>query len=409
MELIYVSHEFPSVSQTFVWNEFKQIRQQFPVARLFALHERRGFEKSVISLKSLLRSPTAWWRIGPCLVRVLVSPAWWSFARTAGGMPTMIRKLFALINGIALAAQCETRRQHFHAHFMGRTLEVAYIATLALPAGRASLSATGHAGDVIGRTFHGDYRQAVSVSKFLVAASEAVRYSLNNEFPTIPNEVIHCGVDPAPIGRAATAPQNRLTLLTVARVVDKKGYDVGIDVAAEMVRRGRNFRWIAIGAGPSFKRLAQRSAPLESKGVWCWLGAQPHKEVLRRLDEETAIFVLPCVESPNGDVDGIPVALMEAMARGIPVVTSDVGGIRELVIDGTTGRLLKPGDREGFVAAIERLCDQFESRQRLGLAGRSHVLCHFSQELEAKKLARLFDLALGQISEEKGVEHRRLT
>jgi colanic acid/amylovoran biosynthesis glycosyltransferase len=395
MELIYVSQEFPSVSQTFVWNEFRKIRQNFPAARLFALHERGGSEKSVISTKTLIRSPAIWWRMAPCLARVLISPAWWSFARTGRGLSTIIRKVFALINAVALAAQCETRRQHFHAHFMGRTLEVAYIATLALPPGRASLSATGHAGDVIGRRFDDDYRQAVSVSTFLIAASEAVRSSLVNEFPTVPNEVIHCGVDPAPIGRAAAWPQNEPTLLTVARLVDKKGYDVSIDVAAEMVRRGRNFRWIAIGAGPSLQRLAQRSASLESQGVWRWLGAQPHEEVLRRLDEEAAIFVLPCVESEGGDVDGIPVALMEAMARGIPVVTSDVGGIRELVIDGMTGRLLKPGDREGFVSAIERLCDHSESRKQLGLAGRSYVRCHFSQEVEAKKLALLFASCFG--------------
>jgi glycosyltransferase involved in cell wall biosynthesis len=303
----------------------------------------------------------------------------------------MIRRIFALFSGVALAAHCKTKRQHFHAHFIGRTLEVAYIATLALPAGRASLSATGHAADVIGRRFDAGARQAISVCTFLVAASEAVRDSLNDEFPMIRNEVVHCGVGPASVGRGTAAPQSRPTVLTVARVVDKKGYDVSIDVAAEMVKRERRFRWIAIGTGPSMHRLAQRSAPLEAKEAWCWLGAQPHREVLRRLDEEAAIFVLPCVESSDGDVDGIPVALMEAMARGIPVVTSDVGGIRELVIEGVTGRLLRAGDRESFVNAIEDLCDHFETRHRLGLAGQFHVRRYFSQEVEAKKLARLFE------------------
>ena len=391
MELIYVSHEFPSVSQTFVWNEFRQVRQSFSGALLFALHQRGRPEKAVISMKTLVRSPIAWLRIIPCLARVLTSPAWWSFARTADGAPGIVRRIFALLNGVALAAQCRTKRQHFHAHFIGRTLEVAYIAMLALPTGRATVSATGHAADVIGRSFDSGYRQAVTACSFLVAASEAVRYSLNSEFPTVPSEVVHCGVDRAPIGAAAAVPQSRPTLLTVARVVDKKGYDVSIDVAAEMVRRGRNFRWIAIGAGPSMQRLAVKSAPLEAGGVWRWLGAQPHREVLRRLDEETAIFVLPCVESPDGDVDGIPVALLEAMARGIPVITSDVGGIRELVIDGRTGRLLRPNDRESFVSAIESLCDHLETRRRLGLAGQLHVRCHFSQEVEARKLVRLFE------------------
>jgi glycosyltransferase involved in cell wall biosynthesis len=295
------------------------------------------------------------------------------------------------MNGVALAAQSGDQRTHFHAHFLGLTVEVAYIATLGLGAGRATFSGTGHAGDVIGRGFSEVERRLISSALFLVSASEAVRRAATQTFPNVPNEVVHCGVARAQIARSAIRPPGAVfTVLTVARVVEKKGYDVALDAAAQLVRRSNRFNWLAIGTGPDLARLAQQSAPLESLGVWSWLGSRSHDEVLRRLDEEADVFVLPCIVSSDGNVDGIPVALMEAMARGIPVITSDVGGIGELVIEGETGRLLTPGDRDAVVSALETLGHDQTERRRLGLAGMCHVNEHFSQETEARKLAELF-------------------
>jgi colanic acid/amylovoran biosynthesis glycosyltransferase len=381
MELTYIAHEFPSVSQTFVWNEFVQVRRYFPTARLYALHESNHFEKSVISLPRLFRSPKYWSRIGPCLVRLLKSADWWYYV-LARDWQTFIRKIFATANGLALAAQCKSGGQHFHAHFLGRTLEVAYIAKLALPRDTASISATGHAADVIGRDFDNLYCRIVSATAFIVAASNPVRESLSAAFPRIPSVVIHCGVEPASDGVGVTDRRKTLTLVTVARVVEKKGYEIAIDIAFEMLRRGYLFKWIAIGTGPLLPHLEKKSRPLEARGFWCWRRAQSHNEVLRCLDEEATIFVLPCVASKDGDVDGIPVALMEAMARAIPVVTSD------------TGRLLPPGDRDGFVKSIEELSDDVEIRRKLGHAGQRHVRRHFSQEVEARKLGQLFQTGL---------------
>lgn len=390
VDIVYVSHEFPSISQTFVWNEFVQIRARFPSARLYAVHRRGACQEPVFGLRTFLRSRAAWRRVVSCLTRVLLARGWWTYLLAARSPRDVARSVFVLINAVALAAQCELGRTHLHAHFLGITLEVAYVASLCLGSGRATFSGTGHAGDVIGKRFTDAARQAISSAEFLVSASEAVRLAARQTFPDVPNVVVHCGVARAPLARTAVAPSTTFTVLTVARLVEKKGYDVALDVAAELARRGSRFKWLSIGSGPERVRLARRSEPLERLGVWSWLGSKAHDEVLRHMEAEADVFVLPSTVSLDGDVDGIPVALMEAMARGIPVITTDVGGIGELVKDGRTGRLLNPGDRDALLSTLETLSHDHMARRRLGLAGRRYVQDHFSQEAEASKLAELF-------------------
>ena len=99
--------------------------------------------------------------------------------------------------------------------------------------------------------------------------------------------------------------------------------------------------------------------------------SQPQLEAIYRAGVD--VMALPCRHAPDGDRDGVPVALMEAMARGVPVVSTAVGGIGELVEDGSTGMLVPPDDTLALREALARLASSADLRQHLGCAGREHV------------------------------------
>jgi colanic acid/amylovoran biosynthesis glycosyltransferase len=120
-----------------------------------------------------------------------------------------------------------------------------------------------------------------------------------------------------------------------------------------------------VGDGPERARLEQLA-----QGRVRFAGALPHAEALARLRGASA-FALPCRELPSGDRDGLPVALVEAMSAGVPVVTTPVGGIGELVRDGESGLLVAPGDADALATAIASVLGDAALRARLATAGRA--------------------------------------
>ncbi len=112
-----------------------------------------------------------------------------------------------------------------------------------------------------------------------------------------------------------------------------------------------------------------------------------NEQSLRLLFDEADAFALACLVAPGGDRDGIPVVLMEAMSMEVPVVSTDVAGIPELIVDGRTGLLVSQADPLALAEAIERLMDDDDLSDRLAKSGRVHVMEHFSATEVAKELA----------------------
>ncbi|HLK91671.1 MAG TPA: glycosyltransferase [Polyangia bacterium] len=200
--------------------------------------------------------------------------------------------------------------------------------------------------------------------------------------------VVHCGVDlpSLPFREDGREPG---TILAVGRHDPIKGFDVLIDAVGELARQGRRLRCRIIGEGPLREQM---QASIDRQGLTGsveLVGARPQAEVRAAL-EAASIFALPSVVTPEGNRDGIPVSLMEAMASGTPVVSTRVSGIPELIEDGREGLLVPPRDAPALAAALARLLDDTELARRMAREARAKIERDFDAGREARKLLELF-------------------
>jgi colanic acid/amylovoran biosynthesis glycosyltransferase len=157
-------------------------------------------------------------------------------------------------------------------------------------------------------------------------------------------------------------------LLAVARLVEKKGIDTAILACRVLAERGTRVQLDIVGDGPLRAKLELLGAEVGS-GAVRFLGAQRHQCIGVAL-ARASVFVLPCRVARNGDCDTLPVAIVEALAAGVPVVTTAVGGIPELVQDSVTGMIVPPADPAAVADAVEKLLADSALCERLVSAGR---------------------------------------
>ena len=178
-------------------------------------------------------------------------------------------------------------------------------------------------------------------------------------------------------------------ILSVARLVEKKGLGHLIMAADILRRRGRCFQVEIIGSGPQQQALENQVTRLGLNDCVRLVGAQTHDMVCRAY-QRASIFALPCVVAGDGDRDGIPNVLLEAMGSGVPVVSTPVSGIPELIESERDGLLVPPNDPARLADALDRLLTSAELRERLGRAARVQIEAHFSLDRTVTQLLALF-------------------
>jgi glycosyltransferase involved in cell wall biosynthesis len=178
-------------------------------------------------------------------------------------------------------------------------------------------------------------------------------------------------------------------VLSVARLVEKKGLGDLIAAADILKRRGRCFQVEIFGSGPLETLLRERIERHGLKEVVTLHGATP-QETVQQAYLRSTIFALPCTVASDGDRDGIPTVLLEAMASGVPVVSTPVSGIPELIDSGHDGLLVLPGDPQALADALERLMDDDDMRARLALAARARIESRFTLDASSAQLLALF-------------------
>lgn len=271
--------------------------------------------------------------------------------------------------------------RHLHAHFASYpTLAALIIHRLT----DISYSFTAHAYDLYVDPSH--LPNKVSGATFIVTISEYNRFllrSLAGDATRV--HVIHCGVS-----LSASLPDRQREhreVVCVARLEEKKGHRFLIEACGLLHRRGVSLHCTIVGGGPEMDRLRSQVLAGGLEDVVTLEGPQTSERVQEAL-ACAAIFVLPSVVTRSGNAEGIPVALMEAMAAGVPVISTSITGIPELVIDEQTGLLVPERDAATLADAIERLLDNPELCDRLREAAFRKVHDGFDLESNAREIER---------------------
>jgi glycosyltransferase involved in cell wall biosynthesis len=303
--------------------------------------------------------------------------------------PAFLLRALVVFPKAVLAAESMRREGvgHVHAHYATHPALAAWVIhrLTGIP-----YSITVHAHDIFVR--QAMLRRKVEDAAFVVAISEFNRSFLMRLLGSGVADkiaVIHCGVDPAKYRpRAAAAAGERLELLTIASLQPYKGLAHLVRACAELHARGVRYRCRIVGEGGERPRLEKLIRALGLTGQVELLGGLP-QEIVQRLLPEADCYVQPSVVTPAGKMEGIPVAIMEALACEVPVVATAISGVPELVEDGVTGRLVPPAQSAALAAAlIEVDRDRATCRGRARL-GRARVVGEFNLQRNVARLAEL--------------------
>lgn len=279
---------------------------------------------------------------------------------------------------------------HIHAHY---ATHPALVAWLIHRLTGISYSITVHAHDIFVRTAM--LKTKLRDAAFIVAISEYNReYLAQVVGPWVRDKthIVHCGIDPANYGpRSSTADgTGRFEIISIGSLQPYKGHPYLIQACALLRDRDVPLRCRIIGDGEERPRLEKMIAEARLESVVELLGPQPQKEVARLLPTAHC-YVQPSIVTPSGKMEGIPVALMEALACALPVVATSMSGIPELVRPEQTGYLVPPADASALADALMAVHTEPEQAAYVGNAGRKLVLEEFELYTNVKQLATLFE------------------
>jgi glycosyltransferase involved in cell wall biosynthesis len=310
----------------------------------------------------------------------------------AAGVRATLWQPFYFAEAMVMWNLCRRRGiRHIHVHFANVSADVAMLATSFGNAVDASApwswSLTMHGPTEFSDVLAHRLAQKARSAAFVVCISDFARSQLMALLDEDAWEklcVVHCGIEPAHYeGRVEPAADGPLRVLCVGRLVPEKGQAVLIDALERIRGSGRDVTCTFVGDGPSRDRLESAIAARGLHGAVTVTGALDQDAVREHYLNSDA-FCLPSF------AEGVPVVLMEAMAAGLPVVTTRIAGIPELVTDGRDGLLVAPGRADRLADALTALADDPDLRRRLGEQARETVRRDFNLQTIGPTLRDLF-------------------
>jgi glycosyltransferase involved in cell wall biosynthesis len=393
--IAYVLKRFPRISETFVAAELIELERQGERVTVFAVSRpnepfTHGFldelKAEVVYLPHRpIRQPV---RVTRALGRALrADPVRWFRAATAGLRRPRLSAWRSVLQATVLADEMHRAGiDHAHAHF---ATSAADLANLSWRMGGPTYSVTTHAKDIYHEDVrHDDLRHKLASALFVATVSEGNRAHLNGILDGYDRvRVVPNSVDLRRLGPQEERQPEPGLVVSVARLVEKKGLPDLVSACGILAQRGVPVRLEVAGDGPL---LSELRAKAEDAGLnAAFPGAIPHEEV-RALYKRASVFSLPCIVASTGDRDGLPTSVLEAMALGVPVVTTGVNGLTETVIDGETGLVVPEHDPPALADALERVLGDPELAARFTEQGRRHVEHGFSLEQSVTILRSLF-------------------
>lgn len=399
----YVLTHYPKLAQTFIADEIEAVESAGQPLRIFAMNapepgemRRPGAQAKVartVYLKpALAAGVSAFARQSLChplgMARVLRSAI-----ASGGGHPTRIVRRLAHLAQAALIARHAEREgiERLHAHFGLAPATIAWLAT-------AIARASGRKDACFSFTIHGfhdfvdpaetrlDLKAADATAVFCISDFTRSQLCLTTNPAWWPRfHVVRCGIDlGAFVYRDPPALSARPSVIALGRLSPEKGFAVLIEAVAMLHRRGRDMDLMIIGEGPERGPLEAQIAALGIGDRVRLVGELTPEDVRQEL-AASDVFAMPSFS------EGLPISIMEAMAVGVPVVTTWIAGIPELAREGNTALTVPPADAEPLAQAIERLAQDEPLRLKLARAARTLIEQQHDLDHCGKTVARLLE------------------
>jgi glycosyltransferase involved in cell wall biosynthesis len=383
--LIYVIGTYPLLTTTFIDREIERLRQSGIDIQVIAMRRPDAdtpFSEAQQALRQgvdyLLPVNGIQLLLSHCYF-VLKRPVYYLrtlfylLTRTHPTIKARFKTLLHFGEGVYAAYLLRNRPfRELHAHFVDRA------ATVALVAGRLldkPYSLSVHAGadifvdPVLLTEKIRSARRVATCTRFNIAHIE----SLIGQDLTDKVAHIYHGLELEKYHPVTVNGARRPLILAVGQLAERKGFHWLIQACQRLKERSYSFECRIIGRGPQQQALHDLITHLSLQDTVFLCGALPHDEVIDWYGQATC-FVLPCIQSQDGNLDGIPNVLAEAMAMQLPVISTTVSAIPELIRHEVSGLLVPPKDDTALSAAIARLLDTPDLRQRLGRNARQHIV-----------------------------------
>jgi len=392
---------YPKISETFVLQEILELQKETFAMTIFSMQKptdqqfHRAFDlvkPDVNYLSSEDRQCNATINTHLQFIcgkpRAYLKTLIFTFTRSEGG--TLSQFLQAVyFSGLVQ----EKGITHIHAHFAS---EPSGLAELVSRLCGVSYSISAHAKDIYLQD-KSSLSRKIQYARFVVTCTDYNRRFLQavNQSKT-PVYCLYHGIDSARV----TAENDQqleqstvLRILSVGRLREKKGFPTLLAACQLLHQSGYKFRCDIVGYGPDKEILQALIERYQLTGCVYLLGKLTHEKLVA-LYRQTAVFALPCQIADDGDRDGIPNVLMEAMTFAIPVVSTNISGIPELIENNQTGLIIEAKNKQALFCALKHLLDNPNLRKQLGNAGKQNVLSRFSAEHHITHLKELLTLAV---------------
>lgn len=401
MRLAYIIGTYPSLTITFIDREIRALRSwgvDIQVISIRRPHNKVSVEQDELKKGVIYILPASFIKLFVTNIYfILTRPVkyfgtlFYLLSQKHRNLKLRMMTFLHFLEGVVAADELRTLGiQHLHAHFVDRA------ATVALVAGRLlnlSYSLTAHARDI--------YVDPVLLPEKLTGAqfvATCTAYNKNHLAEIINgDEKIKCIYHGMDVERYVPNPRGgeRALILSVGQLREKKGFPYLFEACRLLKEMNFDFHCDVIGEGPLRNDLQQLIDHLDLGDVVTLLGANSHEDVIRKY-EEARLFVLPAVPGADGDRDGIPNVILEALAMELPVISTHHSGIPEVIVSDVNGLLVPVADAPALANAIAKILKNPELGRTFGALGRKKVLDDFSIESNVGQLLKEFKVVVGE-------------
>lgn len=395
-KVAYILKMFPRFSETFILSEVLELEREGADLQIFSL--KNPNDGRVHADFANVQAPIHYveltgWKDVPKILRSHVQVMGWDPVRYFKVLNrTLRRRRWGAMKRFIQAGLIAPKLKkagitHVHAHFASSATSVSYYLHQLVG---MQYSFTAHAKDIFINTVAPDVLlRKMRDARFVVTISDYNDNFLSQISPDTKLHRIYNGLDLQQFTPNGTQPNPKPLVLAVGRLVEKKGFDDLIRAAAILKADGIDFECQIIGTGEQEPVLRNLIDELDVGDVVTMPGPMPREELIR-LYPQASVFAAPCIVGDDGNRDGLPTVLIEAMALGVPVVSTPVTGIPEIVRNEETGYLVPESSPEELAEAIKKQIDDREEARRMAANGRELIESQFDLRTNVRQLRQLF-------------------